>query len=86
MQKLIDKFGLYAMHLQNVIADTSKQCNRATLQGKLTKMLDAKVLLCSAFFIDVISEAKKFSLLTQVNQTLLTLLTVLIQPKENMNG
>ena len=68
MKKLVDKFGLYAMHLQNVIADTSKQCGRDTLQGKLTKMLDS-VLLCSAFFIDVLSEAKKFSLITQKSES-----------------
>ena len=33
MGKLNDTFGIYAAHLGNVIADTAKQCDRATLQG-----------------------------------------------------
>ena len=38
---------------------------RANLQEKLKKLVDAKVFLRSAFFTDVLAEAKKFSLLTQ---------------------
>lgn len=37
----------------------------ATAQGKLNKFLDAKVLLRSAFFTDVLAEAKQFSLVSQ---------------------
>ena len=65
MQKLVDKYGLYTSHLQNVIADTTKQTDRALLQGKFTKLVDARVLLRGAFFLDALAEAKKFSLLTQ---------------------
>ena len=36
MLKLVDKFGLYTHYLKNVIADTSKQLDRAALQGNLT--------------------------------------------------
>ena len=35
MHKLV-KFGLYTHHLQNVIADTSKQLHRTTLQSNLS--------------------------------------------------
>ena len=64
-QKVVDKYGLYTQHLQNVIADTSKQTDRATLEGKFKKLIDASVLLRGAFFIDVLAEAKAFSLKTQ---------------------
>ena len=37
MQRLVDQFGLYCAHLQNVLSDMSKSLDRATLQGKLTK-------------------------------------------------
>ena len=67
-QKVVDKYGLYT-HLQNVIADTSKQTDRATLEGKFKKLIDASVLLQGAFFIDVLAEAKAFSLKTQKDDT-----------------
>ena len=38
---------------------------RATVQGKLKKLVDAKVLLRSAFFTGALTETKKFSMLTQ---------------------
>ena len=65
MQNLVDKYGLYTSHLQNVIADTTKQTDRALLQGKFNKLIDAKVLLHGAFFIDILTEAKNFSRTTQ---------------------
>ena len=65
MAKLNNKFGIYAAHLENVISDTSKQCDWATLQGKLNNMTDAKVLLRSAFLFDLLSPAKILSLVTQ---------------------
>ena len=68
-QKVVDKYGLYTQHLQNVIADTSKQTDRATLEGKFKKLIDASVLLRGAFFIDVLAEAKAFSLKTQKDDT-----------------
>ena len=65
MRKLVDKFGLYTHHLQNVIADTSKQLDRATLQEKFNKLIESKVILCATFLLDVLTEAKIFSLCTQ---------------------
>ena len=34
IKKLNDKFGVFAAHLEIVISDTLKKCDRATLQGK----------------------------------------------------
>ena len=65
MRKLVGKFGLCTHHLQNVIADTSKQLDRATLQGKFNKLIKSEVILRAAFLIDVLMEAKIFSLYTQ---------------------
>ena len=63
--KPVDKFGLYTHHLQNVIADTSKQLYPATLQGKFNKLIESKVILRTAFPLDVLTEAKIFGLCTQ---------------------
>ena len=43
IRKLVGKFGLYTHNLPNVIADTSKQLDRATLQGKFNKLIKSKV-------------------------------------------
>ena len=65
MGRLIEKFSLYTMHLQNVITATHSSNNRSTLEGKFKKLIDAKVLIRSALFKDVLATAKIFSLLTQ---------------------
>ena len=65
MDRLVEKFGLYAQHLQNVISTSLNKVDKSTLEGKFAKLVDAKVLLSCALFIDVLAEAKKFSLITQ---------------------
>ena len=45
-------------NLQNVIADTTKQ-TQALLQCKFEKLVDAKVPLQGAFFLDTLAKAKK---------------------------
>ena len=60
MERLLEKFVLYVGHLKDS-KSSAKNAARATLQGKLKKLVVAKVLLRSAF----LAEAKKFSLLTQ---------------------
>ena len=65
MGRFIEKFGLYTMHLKNVITASHPSKNRSTFEGKLKKLIDAKVLPRSALLIDVLAEAKIFSLLTQ---------------------
>ena len=65
MDHLIEKFGLYCVHLNNIISTTSNSKENATLEGKFNKLVDAKVLLRCALFIDILAEAKKFNLITQ---------------------
>ena len=65
MERVVNKYGLYCQHLQHTITDTKKSKDRATLQGKFNKLVDAKVFLHSCFFIDVLTPAKIFSLQTQ---------------------
>ena len=65
MGRLIKKFGLYAMDLQNVITETHSSKDRSTVEGKFKKMFDAKVLPRCALFKDVLADAKIFRLLMQ---------------------
>ena len=65
MSGLIDKFGLYLQHFENVIADTSKQTDKATLEGKRKLLTDSNVLLRCGLFVDLLDPAKKFSLVSQ---------------------
>ena len=66
MGRVIGKFGLYTQqHLQHSIDTAKNSKDRATLQGKFTKLINAKFLLRCALFTDVLAEAKHFSLITQ---------------------
>ena len=65
MGRLVEKFGLYVQHLRDIIPTTKSSNDRATLQGKLKKLVNAPVLMRSAFFIDILAEARRFSLVTQ---------------------
>ena len=60
MQRLVNKFGLYCQQLQSLIPKIKSSKDRATLQGKFNKLIDAKVLLCSALFSKVTSTTKLF--------------------------
>ena len=51
MGELNDRFDVYSAHLGNAIADTTKQCDRATLQCKYHKFTEANILLRSAFLV-----------------------------------
>ena len=62
---LIDEFGLYLEHFENVIADTSKQTDKATLDGKRKFLTDSNVLLPCGLFVDLLDPAKKFCLVSQ---------------------
>ena len=65
MGRLIEKVGLYTQHLQNAIATSGSAKDKSTSEGKFKKLIDAKVLLRSALFKDILADAKVFSLLTQ---------------------
>ena len=64
MERAVNKHELYCQYLQHVITDTKKSKVIATLQGKFKKLVDAKILLRSCFFIYVLTSAKIFSLQT----------------------
>ena len=68
MGRFVDKFGLYMRHLTEFIDETQKSSDRAVVQGKLNKLVDAQVLLRSAFLKDLLNPAKIFSLITQKDQ------------------
>ena len=85
MHKLIDQFGLYTHHLQNVIADTSKQLDRSTLQGKFNKLIESKVILRAAFLLDVhyVKLRKKMENDPEFVFTLPTLASVISEVKKD---
>ena len=56
---------MYVQHLENIIADTSKQTEKAKLEGKRRKMVQASVLLKYCLFLDLLDSAKNFSLASQ---------------------
>ena len=65
MRQIIDKCGLHVLHLQNVIANTPEKVDWVTVKGKLKKLCNANILLRCAFFTDILTPAKNFSLETQ---------------------
>ena len=65
MGRVIEKFGFYAQYLQHSIDTAKKSQDRATLQEKFTKLINAKFLLRCALVTNVLAEAKRFSLITQ---------------------
>ena len=62
MAGFIEKFEVYIQHIRNVISDTSKHCDKATLEGrgqtlKLKCWNEVSKLKCSCF-IDILDSAK----------------------------
>ena len=65
MTNFVDKFCLYLAHFENIIADTTKRTDKATLEGKRREMCQADVLLFSALFMDILEPVIVLSLTTQ---------------------
>ena len=65
MGHVIEKFGLYIERLNRCVMTTKNSIAGATVEGKLKKLVDTKVLLRAAFFTDVLADVKRFSLITQ---------------------
>ena len=47
-----------------MLADEKKKTDKATLQRKRGKLLEATTLFCAAFFLDISEPAKMFSLMS----------------------
>ena len=65
MDGMLDKYGVYMKHTENVLADEKKKTDKATLQGKRGKLLEATTVFCAAFFLDILELANVFSLMFQ---------------------
>ena len=63
MGRVIEKFALYVRHMENIIPETLCSKNRATLKGKLNRLVNTSVALRSAFFTDILAEVKRFSMI-----------------------
>ena len=63
MTQILDKFGLYVTHLENVATDTSyraKECNR--IKGYLNKWKNSKMLLNLCFYLELLEPIMQLSL------------------------
>ena len=66
------------------MATTKNSTAPATVEGKLKKLVNAKVLLLAVFFTDVLAEAKRFSLITQEkNNNVIKMLNAVETTKSN---
>ena len=87
MGRVVEKFGLYIQHLKGTIPTIKQSNDRAIVQGKLNKLVDAKVLLRSAFLSDVLTEAKRFSLIFQKKDIkVIKMLDAMETTKSNYQG
>ena len=50
LDNMLDKFGMYLAHMENVIADTSKKTDKATLEGKRPLLVSADIVLLGCVF------------------------------------
>ena len=65
IKSFIDKRGLYLLHVQNVIADETKNNDKATLEGKRSRITQGSLLLKCTMYVDILEPARQFSLITQ---------------------
>ena len=66
MSRIIDKFGLYISHLENVASDTSyRATERARIKGFLKNWKTAKMLVNLCFYQDILEPIKRLSLCLQ---------------------
>lgn len=80
MDHLIEKFRLCCV----ISSTTNNSKEKATLEGKFNKLIDAKVLLYCALFTDILAEANKFNLITQ--KTDINIIDILDFVESNKNN
>ena len=54
----VEKFGVCAQHLKGIIPTIKLSNDQATVQRKLNKLAEAKVLLPYSFLTDVLAEVR----------------------------
>ena len=65
LKNYIDKFGLYIHHIENILANTTKKTDKATLEGKYRLLVNTKTFLLSCLLVDLLEPARNLSLETQ---------------------
>ena len=66
LQRLVDRYGAYINHLTTLVADSSiSSTDRARLSGYLHKWQQAKMLVGSALYVDVLKSPSLLSLTLQ---------------------
>ena len=65
LQNMLDKYGLYMQHFENIIVDTTKRTDKPTLKGKRRQFEKANILLLGTLFFDLLEPARMLSLTTQ---------------------
>ena len=79
LDNMLDKFGLYLSHLENIIADTSKKTDKATLEGKRRQLVSANIVLLGSVFFDLLEPARQFSLFSQKDNITLNEVTEVLE-------
>ena len=73
-------------HIENVLAYEKKKIDKATLQGKKRKLLEATTLCCTAFFLDNLETAKMFSLVSQKKDINILTITDILEDTRSWSG
>ena len=68
LKNYIDKFGLYIHHIENILANTTKKSDKATLEGKYRLLVNTKTFLLSCLLVDLLEPARNLSLETQKDE------------------
>ena len=58
LKNCIDKFGLYIHYIENILADTTKKTDKATLEGKYRLLVNAITFLLSCLLVDLLEPAR----------------------------
>ena len=83
LQNMLDKYRLYMQHFENIIADTTKRTDKATLKRKRRQLQKADVLLLGALFFNLLEPARMLSLKTQEENINLIKIVNLIDSTRN---
>ena len=83
LQNMLDKYGLYMQHFENIIADTTKRTDKATFEGKQRQLQKADVLLLGALFFDLLEPARMLSLTQEENVNLIKIVNSIDSTRNN---